>query len=539
VPARIGGLQSGKDLDDSGLHDVEYDSTAPVTAHDRHTVAEWFQPMSLSGRLSLFVSLIVVGVVASVAYLEIQAYERDIDRDLMDAARLGAQSAADNVAARDQPIDALDVRDMLHDLGEADPAIDVISLIGTDDTGNLRVLTSTSTEERAEIMDVAARAIATKQPVANRASTVAMLAVPVPRRGKYAVVVTVGLESLLQARSHGLRIALGFAVPTILLVTILAHLTVRQLVGQPLGAILRTMEETAGGNLQARTTMVRGDELGTIAKGLNGMLDQLERLNRSLHDRINDTTRDLSLRNTELAASQHQLITVRESLARAERVAALGQVAANVAHQAGTPLNLVSGYVQMIRDDPRTDERMRSRLQTIDTQIHHVTRVLRTMLDYAQRPAGFEVVALSGIIERVDELARPRLSRANIRSQISIADGLPPIKADVTQLEMALLNLVTNALDAMPDGGTLSISATPTLEGIRIQVADSGPGIAPEIADRLFEAWVTTKPPGQGTGLGLAIVREVMRAHGGAVSAHNEPAGAVFIIDLPAAGAPA
>jgi signal transduction histidine kinase len=367
---------------------------------------------------------------------------------------------------------------------------------------------------------------------------VTIFAMPVSRHAQYAVVVSVGLESLLVARERGLRVALGFALPTILLVTFLAHLTVRQLVGQPLASILRTMDETADGDLSTRTTIARRDELGAIAMRLNGMLDQLERFNRSLHERIEEATRDLSLRNTQLAASQNQLLAVRESLARAERVAALGQAAANVAHQAGTPLNLVSGYVQMIRDDPKTDERVRARLQTVDAQIQQVTRVLRTMLDYARQPAGFEIVSLSDIIERVGDIAEPRLARSGIRPLIAIASDLPPIRADVTQLEMALLNLVTNALDAMPHGGSLAISASPTAAGIRLEVADTGPGIPPQVLDRLFEAWVTTKPIGQGTGLGLAIVREVVRAHGGSIAAHNRAGGAtgaVLVIDLPAA----
>ena len=380
-------------------------------------------------------------------------------------------------------------------------------------------------------MDVAGRAINTKTPATARTPAIVMVAMPVPRRGTYAAIATVGLDGVQRARDQALRIALGFAVPTILLVTILSHLTVRHLVGKPLAAIVRTMDQTAAGDLHARTRMIRRDELGTIATRLNGMLDQLERFNRSLH--------------TELAVSQNQLLAVRESLARAERVAALGQVAANVAHQAGTPLNLVSGYVQMIRDDPKTDDRIRSRLQTVDRQIQQVTRVLRTMLDYARRPPGFEQVGVSEIVERVREIAQPRLSRSNIRSHISIADGLPPINADVTQLEMALLNLVTNALDAMPGGGSLTISAaaSPSTSlgagGIRIEVADTGPGIPPQIVERLFEPWVTTKPTGQGTGLGLAIVRDVVTAHGGSISARNESTGAVFVIDLPAAGAPA
>jgi signal transduction histidine kinase len=293
------------------------------------------------------------------------------------------------------------------------------------------------------------------------------------------------------------------------------------------------MKETSGGELRARTRVVRRDELGTIATRLNEMLDQLERSNLSLQDRIEDATRDLSLRNAQLAASRNLLFAARESLARAERVAALGQVAANVAHQVGTPLNLVSGYIQMIRDDPRTDDRIRSRLQTVNGQIQNVTRVVRTLLDYARQPSGFDMVALSEIIERVREIAQPRLSASHIQSQISIPDGLPPIRADVTQLEMALLNLVTNALDAMPHGGTLSITATSRPDAIRLEVADTGPGIPAEIMERLFEPWLTTKPTGQGTGLGLAIVRDVITAHGGTVSASNQAMGAVFVIDLP------
>jgi two-component system NtrC family sensor kinase len=501
----------------------------------RPTVAKWFQDTSLGTRLSFFVALIVFGVVTSVAYVEVHSFERHIDGDLVDAARLGAQSAADILAEQAPPLDPLDIRDTLHDLVEADPALDAISVIDADESGHLRVLTSTSTEERAEVLELAGRAITTKQSANERSSTAVTFALPVPRRENSAVVVTVGLESLLQARTHGLLVALGFAVPTILLVTSLVHLTVRRLVGRPLGAILRTMDETARGNLHARTAMTRRDELGTIAARLNEMLDQLERFNQSLHERIDEATRDLTLRNAQLAVSQNERFALRESLARAERVAALGHAAANVAHQAGTPLNLVSGYVQMIRDDPRTDDRTRSRLLTVDAQIQQVTRVLRTMLDHARQPSGLEVVNLADVVERVRELAQPRLSRSSIRLKASVAGDLPAVKADATQLEMALLNLVTNALDAMPDGGTLSIAAAARPGGVRVEVADTGPGIPAPVMNRLFDAWVTTKPAGQGTGLGLAIVRDVVRAHGGSISASNQSTGALFVIDLPAA----
>jgi len=455
-----------------------------MNLHVRPSVAEWFATLSLSARLSLFVAAIVFAVATSVAYLEVRSYEGHIDRDLADAGRLAARSAASVFALQTAPYDPLDVRDSLHDLVAADPVIDAISVIERDQAGQLRVFTSTSTEEREELLSLAGRAMTTNSDASDRSSTLMLFALPVPGHANYAVAVTVGLESLLQARSHELRVAFGFAIPTIVLVTVLVHLMVRQLV-----------------------------------------------------DRIDQATRDLSLRNTQLAASQNAMLALRESLSHTERVAALGQVAANVAHQAGTPLNLVSGYVQMIRDDPRTDERTRARLVTVDAQIQQVTRVLRTMLDRARQPSGVAIVALANVIERVRELAQPRLSRANIQLQLSVDGDLPLIKADAAQLEMALLNLVTNALDAMPDGGTLSIAARACPDGARLEIADTGGGIAAPIIDRLFEPWVTTKPAGQGSGLGLAIVRDVVRGHGGSIAVSNQPAGAVFVITLPAATA--
>jgi two-component system NtrC family sensor kinase len=496
-------------------------------------VANWLHARSISRRLSLFVALIVAGVVTGVAYLQIHSFEREVDRDLVDAARLGAHSVAENLAARGTPLDPLDVRDMLHDLIDAEPLIDGISVLEEDAAGHVHVFASTSTEEQANVIALSGRTIQTRQSSSERSRTALTFVMPLTERGNAAVAVRVGLESLLQAREHGLALVLGFAVPAILLVTILVYFTVRRLLGEPLNAILRTMQRTSAGDLHARTMLRRTDEFGAIATGLDTMLDQLERFNHSLQEEVEDATRDLSVRNAQLAESRHQLLATRESLARAERVAALGQVAANVAHQAGTPLNLVSGYVQMILEDPRTDDRTRTRLQTVDTQLQQVIRVLRAMLDRARPPSGSDVVSVADIVDRVKEVALPRLSKSNIRLETSLAEGLRCIRADATQLEMALLNLITNAVDAMPLGGTLSIRAALGGDGIRLEVADTGRGLPRAVLDHLFDPWITTKPAGQGSGLGLAIVREVVRAHGGTISARNEPTGAVVTIDLP------
>jgi two-component system, NtrC family, sensor kinase len=505
--------------------------------HLRHTVAKWSLASSISRRISLLVALIVIVVLTSVAYVQIRSFQQAVDRDLVNAARLGAQSVADDLAAREGVLDPLDVRDMLHDLLDAEPLIDAIAVIEVDETGQRRVIASTSTEEPAEVVNLAAEAIQNKVPTSIRTSSAFTYAVPVPKRDRLAVTVSVGLESLLQARKYGLTLALGFAIPAIFLVILLTHFTVSRLLEQPLNAILRVMNRTAHGDLGARAEVSAKNEFGVIAVGLNNMLNQIEGFNQSLHEQIDAATHDLSLRNEQLRDSQNQLLATRETLGRAERIAALGQVAANVAHQAGTPLNLVSGYVQMILDDPTTDERTRTRLRTVERQIVQVTRALRTMLDQARPPSGFESVSLGEVIAHVRELALPRLARSNIHLETTVQSGLPPIKADATQLEMALLNLVNNALDAMPEGGVLSIRGTAGAKTIRLEVADNGPGLPPQVLDHLFDPWVTTKPSGRGSGLGLAIVREVVRLHGGSISARNQSPGAVFLIELPAGSA--
>jgi signal transduction histidine kinase len=326
-----------------------------------------------------------------------------------------------------------------------------------------------------------------------------------------AVGVTVGLESLLQARDQSLRITLGFALPTIALVTALVHVMIRRELGRPIAAILQTMRESTHGHLGARVHVTRHDELGRIATGLNAMLERLQHSNTALQTRVADT------------------------LEQAGRAAALGQVAARVAHQAGTPLNLVSGYVQMMLDDPQIDDRVRTRLRTVDAQIGHVTRVLRMMLDQVRHTPRSELVRVPDVIEHVSEVSAVRLAQANIGLSLDVDPSMPPVWANRAQLEMALLNLVTNALDAMPAGGTLSIAASHDLDNVRVAVADTGPGIPDDIADRVFDPWVTTKPDGQGTGLGLAIVRDVVRAHAGTVSVRNGTPGAIVTISLPSA----
>jgi signal transduction histidine kinase len=160
------------------------------------------------------------------------------------------------------------------------------------------------------------------------------------------------------------------------------------------------------------------------------------------------------------------------------------------------------------------------------------------MLDEARQPTPRVTTSLAPIVDRACAIARPRLARSGVHLDVRLDAALPDVDANAPQLELALLNLITNAVDAMPEGGTLAIHGTATEGGVRLEVADSGPGIPADLLPHLFEPWVTTKPVGHGTGLGLSIVREVLAALGGAIHAANrDGGGAIFTIDLPRSAA--
>jgi signal transduction histidine kinase len=152
-----------------------------------------------------------------------------------------------------------------------------------------------------------------------------------------------------------------------------------------------------------------------------------------------------------------------------------------------------------------------------------------------RRPGPDAPIDVGDLLGAIGVLVRPRLTASGIRISEDIASGLPPVRGDRSELEMALLNLVSNAVDAMPAGGDLRVGASAMDDGLQIVVADSGSGIPPDLLPRIFEPWVTSKPPGRGTGLGLSITRDVIERMGGTITAASGQAeGTVFTIALPA-----
>jgi signal transduction histidine kinase len=313
---------------------------------------------------------------------------------------------------------------------------------------------------------------------------------------------------------------------------------VRWLIHRPIDEIRATMRQVTSGDLAARSPVLRTDEIGAVAAGLNRMLSEMEDLHGGLQQRVAQATQEVRARNRELLDMYQQMFQLREELGRSQQLAAVGETASAVAHQIGTPLNLVSGHIQLALEALGGASPVARRLQVAEEQLQRVTDIVKDLLARSRRPLRQEAVDLGALLGRLCALVQPALEAAGVTLRFDNGRA-PAVNADAAQLELALLNLFSNAIDAMPGGGTLAIRLFRANGHAVIEVADTGAGMPPELASRAFEPWVTTKAAGRGTGLGLAITRSVILEHGGSVNLRSAVGqGSTFTVVLPFASTP-
>ena len=328
-----------------------------------------------------------------------------------------------------------------------------------------------------------------------------------------------------------------FALSGILIVTLLVDQVARRLIYRRLALMRETMQRAAAGQLKARVSIDGLDEIGVIARGLNDILQGLERLNEAVDIRVEAATEVFRQKSVAIADSHREMAMLNEELARAGRLAALGQAAANMAHQIGTPLNLISGYVQLLIQSSAPESASLDRLKAIQDQIARVTAIVRAALDSSRPPAiPRERADLGALVRRVCQMASPMLEDAGVQVEMLAPDQSAELLADPVQLELALLSLIANSVDAMASGGKLTVRLGRVDDRLRLEVEDTGSGIPPDLLAHIFDPWVTTKEPGKGSGLGLSIARQVIASHGGTIRVDNGPGkGAIFTIELPTA----
>jgi signal transduction histidine kinase len=307
---------------------------------------------------------------------------------------------------------------------------------------------------------------------------------------------------------------------------VLVWIGARQTILKPIGTLMAGVKALGAG--QPVTIAVRGDdEFSRLAGAFNEMTERLAEARRQL-----------------VAESEGRLDLARQ-VRQAEQLAVAGRIASEVAHEIGTPLNIISGRAEYVLRDLAADDPKAAHLRTIVAQIDRISGIIASLLDLVRpRKPEIQDVALGPIVNAVLELLEPTARRAGLTVSRSLAPELT-VKGDPNQLQQVMINLIINAIEATLAGGTLLIRAYPAPRpggqpGVVLDVADSGVGIRPDDLPRVFDPFFTTKPPGRGTGLGLAICRDVIREHGGSIKVSSEVgSGTTVRIWLPAASSAA
>ncbi len=325
-------------------------------------------------------------------------------------------------------------------------------------------------------------------------------------------------------------------------------------VNQPIRTLVQTMAQAEAGDLGAAAQIARHDELGRLAASFNRMLrkiqqgyednvslmTRIENFNRELQAEVERATHELAARHEELRQAHIEFFELQRQLNRTERLAMAGQWAAMMAHDVSTPLNAISGHVQLLLQRNDLDAEATDRLKIIEVQIARVVEVLQTLLT-ASAPADLVLkpIDTNQLVQELLNLLAPILARKLVTASTAFASDLPAITGDATQLQQVLLNCLMNAFDAMPNGGILHIATQRTIlrhqsaivghqpqrtasDYIVINVADTGVGIATADLHRIFEPFFTTKAHGTGTGLGLSICKRIVKAHGGHIEVESQ-----------------
>jgi len=312
----------------------------------------------------------------------------------------------------------------------------------------------------------------------------------------------------------------SLSVLTVILALLIIFVVQREVL-RPLSLLAGSMRVLGEGQPGPPLPVRRRDEFGAVAEAFNRMAGQLEMARQRI---LND--------------SEH-MAELEQQLRRGATLAVAGKLASSVAHEVGTPLNIISGRAEMLLRSLPAEDAGRADLQAIIEQIDRISGIIRSLLDTVrpQKPE-LEAVSLRPVVERLV----PLLARLRHRDGISVVTDIPPdlpqIAADPGQLQQVLINLLMNAIEAVAPGGRVGVTARACARndrpGVAAMVTDSGPGISPAVVGKIFEPFFTTKPMGQGTGLGLAICRDIAQSHAGALAVESRPGeGTTFTLWLP------
>jgi signal transduction histidine kinase len=301
-------------------------------------------------------------------------------------------------------------------------------------------------------------------------------------------------------------------------------------VGRPIQRLRDRLRACASGDFESQLALRQNDEIGDLAREIDAMCGSLAEAQR------------------QLAAETEARMEALDQLRHTDRLTTIGQLAAGVAHELGTPLAVIAGRAEMVVAGEVVGERATASVRVIAEQATLMAAMIRQLLDFSRhRAPRFGLVSVRAICTRTVDMLAVVARRRRITIAIEPGDDPLLVSADEHQLQQALVNLLVNAMQATPDGGRIDVTTggrrarppgdgAPESDFVCLTVADHGSGIPTENLPRLFEPFFTTKEPGEGTGLGLAVAYGIVRDHGGWIEVDSRiGAGSRFVIWLPAA----
>ncbi len=340
------------------------------------------------------------------------------------------------------------------------------------------------------------------------------------------------LAALLRPRWH--HVAAGVAGGLLLLFAVAVGAFSLRAIQRPIQQLMGGMDHVIRGDLTHAMPLERNDEIGRIAYRFNEMTAQL---------------RDAQL---EIHRAADAKLKLEQRVRQSEKLATIGQLSAEIAHEVGTPLNVISGRARLLARKAGDAQAVAKNAGIIADQAARITKIIQQMLDLArERSPAKSAVQLPALIDDVLTLLEQEVARAGVRVALQVPRELPAVLGDADGLQQVLINLVQNAIQAMPGGGTLTLrgaletrrkeglALSPPQPYVQVCVADDGEGIPEQTRQHIFEPFFSTKRRGEGTGLGLTVVQGIVKAHDGWIEVTPAaPRGTVFCVYLPAVQAP-
>lgn len=303
------------------------------------------------------------------------------------------------------------------------------------------------------------------------------------------------------------------------------------LIGRPMGRLVQHARAIGRGELGTRLSLDAKDEIGELAAEMDAMSENL----RNGRDRLREET-------------QSRIAAI-EQLRHADRLATVGTLASGIAHELATPINVIEGYAQVIREDAAANPRIKDTSLIIDRQCKRMTQIIRQLLDFARQgraPNGSADV--HEVVRETLKMMDPLMRKQDVEASVEQVARNLQVGVEFHQMQQVVANIMVNALQAMPCGGRLEVRANRNRaergarpaqnnDFVTVSIQDSGVGMDETTASRVFEPFFTTKDVGEGTGLGLSVAYGIIENHGGWIEVESQPLrGSTFTIYLPSEG---